>query len=68
MIVGRSQILRAVELGALVPIETTAVTRGGAFAAAVQTACEWLYAVPEIDAMVEIDLARKNKITPLPVI
>jgi len=62
-----SGIALAIQKGELVPLETTEVTQLGSFQRAVELGMKNLVTPWGFDAMVDIQIARKNKITPLPV-
>jgi len=62
----RAEILAAVRNGQLVAIEATYLTNGGSFASACEVGEGNLESESEFDSMLDISLARDNRVTPLP--
>jgi hypothetical protein len=62
----RAEIKTAVQNGELVAIEATYLTNGGSFAAACDVGESNLDADEGFEAMLDISLARDNRVTPLP--
>ena len=62
------EILRLIESGDLYPIETVGISDHGVFWKALEEGAENLRSRDEFHSMIDISLARKNGITPLPII
>ena len=60
------EVNKAVEEGKIVPLESTMLTTGGGFWAAIDQAIDNLSNRREFHSMLDIGLARDNHVTPLP--
>lgn len=65
---GFSELMRAIESGGLVPLETTAITRKEPFHVAQEAGVKNLLTPWGFDTMIDVTRARGHNVTPLPLI